>query len=109
MLLPGFSAATASAARCGGGRGAENGGELAPKISKTPAGYLVVWTSMGQDGSREGVYGRFLLTDGTASGGEFRVNTTTVSQQMHPAVKSDGNTQFLVVWTSFTGVTSSFD
>jgi hypothetical protein len=56
--------------------------------------YLVVWTSLGQDGSREGVYGQFVHSDGSLVGGEFRVNTTTIGQQMQPAVVSDGVGQF---------------
>jgi hypothetical protein len=70
---------------------------------------LIVWTSLGQDGSREGVYGQFVHEDGSLVGGEFRVNTTTVSSQMQPAVASDGAQQFLVIWTSFTGNPYSFD
>jgi hypothetical protein len=42
-------------------------------------------------------------------GGEFLVNTTTVGQQMQPAVASDGSGQFLVVWTGFTFSPNSFD
>jgi hypothetical protein len=71
--------------------------------------YLVVWTSLGQDGSREGVFGRVLWGDGVPAGDEFRVNTTTVSQQLHPVVASDGVERFLAVWTSFTGVAAGMD
>ena len=71
--------------------------------------YLVTWTSLGQDGSREGVYGRFVHNDGTFAGGEFRVNTTTMGQQMQPAVASDGVSQFLVVWSGFSGFPNAFD
>ena len=71
--------------------------------------YLISWTSMGQDGSREGVYGRYLRGHGALLGEEFRINNTTISQQIHPAVASDGVAQFLAVWTSFSGGTSSFD
>jgi len=84
--------------------------QYAPRISAIGGDYLIVWTSWGEDGSREGVYGQFVHEDGSLVGGEFRVNTTTVSQQMQPAVASDGAEQFLVVWTSFTGVLpDSFD
>ena len=79
------------------------GDQYAPRISAIGTDYLIVWTSLGQDGSREGVYGQFVHDDGTLVGGEFRVNTTTIGQQMQPAVASDGVSQFLVVWTSFTG------
>lgn len=85
------------------------GDQFGPKISSLGTDYLIVWTSLGQDGSREGVYGQFIRGDGTPFGGEFRANTTTVSQQMHPAVASDGAGQFLAVWTSYTGGASTFD
>ena len=79
------------------------GDQYQPKIAAGPGGSLVVWTSLNEDGSREGVYGRFLVGGTTVSGGEFRVNTSTISQQMHPSVAWDGVGHFLVVWTSFTG------
>jgi hypothetical protein len=71
--------------------------------------YLVTWTSLGQDGSREGVYGKFLPRDGSPTNSEFRVNTTTMSRQMHPAVAADGSAQFVAVWTSFVGIDGSMD
>jgi hypothetical protein len=86
-----------------------HGDQLAPKISAVGSDYLVVWTSMAQDGSREGIYGQYLSADGSLFGDEFRVNTTTVSQQIQPAVASDGSGRFLAVWTSFIGGTASFD
>ena len=85
------------------------GDQFAPKIACSGSDYLVVWTSLGQDGSREGVYGQFLTASGQLAGGEFRVTTTTVSQQMHPMVASDGAGRFLAVWTSFVGGPASFD
>jgi hypothetical protein len=83
------------------------GDQFAPKIATCSAGSLVVWTSLGQDGSREGVFGRFIAGGLQVSGPEFQVNTTFVSQQMHPAVAWNGD-HFLVVWTSFEGA-SGFD
>ena len=85
------------------------GNQYAPHLNVIGEDYLLVWTSMGQDGSREGVYGRFVHEDGSPVGGEFRVNTTTANQQMQPAVASDGVNQFLVVWTGFTLSPNSFD
>jgi hypothetical protein len=85
------------------------GDQYAPRISSLGTDYLIVWTSLAQDGSREGVYGQFLQENGSEIGGEFRVNTTTVSSQMQPTVASDGAEQFLVVWTSYTGAPYSFD
>ena len=85
------------------------GDQYAPRISALGLDYLVVWTSLGQDGSREGVYGQFVHADGSLVGGEFRVNTATLGQQMQPAVAADGAGQFLVAWTSFTGYPNTFD
>jgi hypothetical protein len=84
------------------------GDQYAPKIAAGPSGSLVVWTSLGQDGSREGVFGRFLAGGTQIFGPEFQVNTTSISQQMHPAVAWNGVDHFLVVWTSFVGA-SGFD
>ena len=85
------------------------GDQFAPRIAALGSDYLVVWTSLAQDGSREGVYGQFVSGNGQKLGDEFRVNTTTVSQQIQPAVASDGAGRFLVVWSSFIGGGSSFD
>ena len=85
------------------------GNQYSPHLSVIGGDYLIVWTSLGQDGSREGVYGQFVHEDGSHVGGEFRVNTTTDGQQMQPAVASDGADQFLVVWTGFTFGPNSFD
>jgi hypothetical protein len=85
------------------------GDQYAPRISAIGADYLIIWTSLGQDSSREGVFGQFVHEDGSFVGGEFQVNTTTLGQQMQPAVASDGAEQFLVVWTSFTFSPNGFD
>jgi hypothetical protein len=79
------------------------GDQYAPDISAAGTDFLVVWTSLGQDGSMEGVYGRYLRADGAATGPEFAVNTTWISKQMHPAVAADGVSRFLTTWTSFVG------
>jgi hypothetical protein len=81
------------------------GDQYVPKISCIGLDYLIAWTSMGQDGSREGVFGQFVHNNGALVGNEFQVNTTTYGQQMQPAVASDGVGQFLAVWTSFAGAT----
>ena len=85
------------------------GDQYAPQICALGNNYLVTWTSLGQDGSREGVYGRFLASDGSPTSSEFRVNSTTVSRQMHPAVAADNDGRFVAIWTSFVGGNSSFD
>jgi len=85
------------------------GDQYAPRLSVIGLDYLVTWTSLGQDGSREGVYAQFIHNNGAPVGGEFLVNTTTAGQQMQPVVASDGVSQFLAVWTSFVGSPNGFD
>jgi len=85
------------------------GDQFAPKISSAGTDYFVVWTSLAQDGSRDGVFGQFLNSTGALVGSELLVNTTTLSQQIHPTVSSDGVTRFLVAWTSYGGGVNSFD
>lgn len=86
-----------------------NGDQYVPRISVIGADYLIVWTSLGQDGSREGVYGQFVHEGDSPVGNEFLVNTTTAGQQMQQAVASDGAGSFLAVWTGFTFGPNSFD
>jgi hypothetical protein len=71
-----------------------------PRISALGANNLIVWTSLGQDGSGEGIYGR-LLAFGQVNGQEFQVNTGVIGKQVHPTVGSDGAGRFLVAWSSF--------
>ena len=85
------------------------GAQYAPRLSAIGSDYLIVWTSWGQDGSAEGVFGQFVHNNGLLVGGEFQVNTTSISRQIHPLVVSDGAGQFLAVWTSYTGQPYSFD
>jgi hypothetical protein len=89
------------------------GDQYRPKIAAGPSGSLVVWTSLGQDGSWEGVFGRFLQAGTAAAGAEMQINTTTLSKQIHPAVAWNGVNNFLVVWSSFASPTgigpSGFD
>jgi len=83
--------------------------QYAPRISAIGLDYMIVWTSKGEDGSAEGVFGQYVHDNGSSVGGQFQVNTTTVSRQMQPVVTSDGVSQFLAVWTSYTGQPYNFD
>jgi hypothetical protein len=85
------------------------GDQYAPRISAIGGDYMIVWTSLGQDGSLEGVFGQYVHEGGSLVGPELRVNTTTAGQQMQPVVASDGAAQFLVVWTGFTFGPNSMD
>ncbi len=85
------------------------GDQIGQKVAANGTDYLAVWTSLAQDGSREGVFGQYLTGNGSLSGGEFLDNTTTAGPQIHPTVASDGNGRFLTAWTSFGGGVNSFD
>ena len=102
-----------SAAGVGGGTLRLNtwtfGDQFAPQIRAAGSDYLAIWTSLGQDGSWEGVYGQFLQADGSASGGELRLNTTIFGSQKEPALASDNYGRFLAVWTSYAPASHSFD
>jgi hypothetical protein len=86
-----------------------NGNHYAPQIAGNGDSQFVVWTSSGQDGSFEGIYGRFVTPEANPVGAEFRVNSSTAGPQIYPAVAADGDSQFLVVWSSFVGGRTSFD
>lgn len=85
------------------------GDQYTPRISAIAEDYMIVFTSLGQDGSREGVYGQFVHENGSLVGGELLVNTTTIGQQMQPVVTSDGVEQFLAVWTGYDAAVYNFD
>lgn len=71
--------------------------------------HLATWTSFAQDGSAEGVYGRFVDAGGDFLGPDTQINTArTLSAQMHATVAADGIGRMLAVWTSFNSG-SSFD
>jgi hypothetical protein len=84
------------------------GDQYRPKIAAGPSGSLVVWTSLGQDGSKEGVFGRFLQGGTAPAGSEMLINTITANSQIYPAVAWNGVNYFLVVWSTFVGA-SGFD
>jgi hypothetical protein len=69
-----------------------------PAVAALANGFVVVWTSNGQDGSGYGVFGRRFDASGTPQGGEFRLNSYTTGSQILPAVAADGSGNFVVVW-----------
>lgn len=85
------------------------GDQYAPRLAINGSDVLAVWTSMNQDGSGDGVVGRFFRSDLTPEGDEFVVNTTTPGKQIHPVVAADGQARFLAAWSGFTGVALGFD
>jgi hypothetical protein len=77
------------------------GSQSYPDIAVDPAGgFVVVWASAGQDGDGLGVFARRFASSGLPIGNELQVNTTTSGTQAHPAVDTDGDGGFVVVWSS---------
>ncbi len=69
-------------------------------------GFVVTWTSDDQDsvGTFEAgynVYGQRYNNAGVATGGEFRVNTTTPQAQSKAAITALSDGGFVVTWTSY--------
>jgi len=62
--------------------------------------FVVVWTSVNQDGSLRGVFGQRYAISGTPLGPEFRVNTYTPFSQDGASVATDSAGNFVVVWRS---------
>ncbi len=75
------------------------GDQYLPRLAAGGRGVFAVWSSMGQDGSWEGVYGRWMDAFGKSSGDEIRINTTTAGGQIHPSVASDASGQILTAWS----------
>ena len=76
-----------------------NGHQGDASIDGAFGGFVVVWSSYGQDGSDRGVFGQRYV-GGTPQGGEFRVNTHTTGYQGGASVASDGTGNFVVVWST---------
>ena len=84
------------------------GDQFVPSIASLGTQQLIIWSSMGQDGSWEGVYAR-AYEGSTALSDEFRVNLATKFGQMHPHVASDHAGRALVLWSGYTAGASGFD
>jgi len=91
--------------------GGKAGGEFAvtaasfaqgePVVAGTAdGGFVVAWTSLGQDGSGKGVYAQRYGAAGAKAGATFRVTTTTAGDQAEPSIAARPGGGFTVAWTS---------
>ncbi len=62
--------------------------------------FVVVWISDNMSFSGFSAKGQRYLSDGTAAGGEFQVNTYTTVNYVRPRVALDADGDFVVVWSS---------
>ena len=63
-------------------------------------GFVVCWSSFGQDGDGDGIFGQIYNNDGTNRGKEFQVNTYTNNFQNNPDVSGLSDGSFVVCWHS---------
>jgi Ca2+-binding RTX toxin-like protein len=77
--------------------------QVSPSVTGlSDGGFVVTWTSGGQDGSDYGIYGQRYAADGTADGDEFQVNTNGTNGG-DPSVTELADGGFVVTWTSTDG------
>lgn len=72
-------------------------------------GFVVTWTSAGQDGAGDGVFAQRFDSGGLPLGGEFRVNVTTAGTQDTPAVAMNAAGAFIVAWRADNGLGVGYD
>jgi hypothetical protein len=76
--------------------------QLYPAIARNSGGsFVVAWTSLGQDGSYGGVFGRRFDSAGSPLGSEFRINSHTTGDQRSPAIALDAGGNFVVAWNGY--------
>ena len=76
------------------------GDQFAPQLRGGKEGAMLVWSSLGQDESREAVMGRFINPSGRLIDGEVLVNTTQALAQMQPTLSLSSEGEFLVAWST---------
>ncbi len=79
-----------------------SGQQKAPAIAMTPNGeFIVTWESTGQDGPSDGVFARRFSAAGVSQAVEFQVNLHTGGHQRDPAVATNQDGAFVIVWESY--------
>ena len=77
------------------------GDQYGPTLAALPGdGFVVGWTSVGQDGSETGVYTQRFNGSGSPLGTETQVNTTTTDYQQYPSIAALSGGGHVVVWHS---------
>lgn len=78
-----------------------SGRQSRASVASDAAGnFIVVWSSAGQDGSGDGIFGRRFDAGGVAAGVDVLINTSTAGNQDRPAVAADPAGNIVVVWES---------
>jgi Ca2+-binding RTX toxin-like protein len=72
-------------------------------------GWVVTWTSNGEDGDQGGIYQQRYGGDGAIIGGEIQVNTYTTGGQYDPSVTALADGGWVVTWDSNEQTSSGYD
>ncbi|MGE0055708.1 MAG: FG-GAP-like repeat-containing protein [Hyphomicrobium sp.] len=76
-------------------------GQTYPEVaSLADGGYLLTWSSYGQDGDLWGIFAQRYDAAGGAIGAEFQVNTFTSGQELFSSAAGLADGGFVVVWRS---------
>jgi len=76
--------------------------QVKPSIGMDADGdFVVTWSSYGQDVSGFGIYAQRYNAAGAALGSEFRVNSSTTSDQLISSIGMDADGDFVVSWENF--------
>jgi hypothetical protein len=76
-------------------------GQSYPDVAMNAAGgFVTVWNSFNEDGDplTQGIYGRRYTGAAAPAASDFRVNSSSTGNQLHPKVASDQAGNFTVVW-----------
>jgi len=72
-------------------------------------GYVITWTSYGQDGHYDGIFVQRFASDGSTLGAETQVNDTTYHHQNQPSIDSLEDGGYVISWTGYNTANASYD
>ncbi|MGQ3048823.1 MAG: M23 family metallopeptidase [Niveispirillum sp.] len=72
-------------------------------VSDGNNGYIVIWESYEEDGSRYGIFMRRLDNTGQPIGDDILVNTTKVGSQFDPSIAVSATGSYMIAWVSASG------
>jgi len=75
-----------------------NDQKVAAMAMDAAGNFVVVWSSYGQDGSSNGIFGRRFDPNCTPTGSEFQINTITPGNQTESSVAMNALGNFAIAW-----------